>query len=785
MMGDSSQCCKGERINKDIPTGWEFTDADRRAAEALQERLPGRIFDTHMHVCREQNVRPPATLLQLGPDYVGVALWREVVGAQMGADRLYGGLVMPYPSKQGDIDAANAFALAQAETDERFLAGVLVAHRASREKAEELVANPKVRGLKPYHFYGLHEPTFQSKLCDFVPDWAWELADRHGLVVVLHMVKDLALSDPGNQRDIREVCEKYPNLRLQLAHAARGFHAPNTVKGIVSLRGLENVWFDTSCVCEADAIVAILDEFGPRRVMWGSDFPASQGRGRAITLGTGFAWIVTDSVVWTNQFYGEPVQVGLEAPAALLRAADQVGLSDEDLQDIFCDNALRFYGLQEAEPTVQELYRHAKTRIPGGTQLLSKRPEMFAPEQWPAYYSLARGCEIWDIDGRHYYDVGVHGIGACLLGYRDPEVTRAVKRRVALGSFCILNCPEEVELADLLCEIHPWAEQVRFARSGGEIMSVAVRIARATTDRSVVAVCGYHGWHDWYLAANLGEHDALRGHHLPGLDPLGVPRELRDTLFTFTYNDREALQKIVDEHGDRLAAVVMEPCRYRDPAPGFLEFVRDAAHGAGALLVFDEITIGWRLIYGGAHLKHGVNPDMAVFAKAISNGHPMGAVIGTREAMEGAHGSFISSTYWTEGVGPAAALATLKKMGRVDVPGHCERVGRRVMDAWRVSARRYGLPVEVEDGYPCLAHFKFDHELSGALNTLYTQSMLARGFLARPSFYATLAHTDEVIDRYATAIDEVFGEMAEALRKGDVEKRLKGPIAHTGFRRLL
>jgi len=170
----------------------------------------------------------------------------------------------------------------------------------------------------------------------------------------------------------------------------------------------------------------------------------------------------------------------------------------------------------------EALYEHAKKRIPGGTQLLSKRPEMFCPDQWPAYFTKARGCEVWDIDGNHYYDMSINGVGACLLGFADPDVTQAVCERIRHGSMCTLNAPEEVELADMLCEIHPWADQARFTRCGGETAAAAVRIARATTDRSLVAICGYHGWHDWYLAANLGESDALRGHLLPGLEPLGV-----------------------------------------------------------------------------------------------------------------------------------------------------------------------------------------------------------------------------------------------------------------------
>jgi len=433
----------------------------------------------------------------------------------------------------------------------------------------------------------------------------------------------------------------------------------------------------------------------------------------------------------------------------------------------------------------QKLYKQAKEIIPGGTQLLSKRPEMFAPEQWPAYYREASGCEIWDLDGRHYYDMSTHGIGACLLGFRDPDVTKAVQERIAKASFCTLNSPEEVELAQLLCELHPWAEQVRFGRTGGESMSIAVRIARATTDRSMVAICGYHGWHDWYLAANLGDNDSLRGHLLPGLDPLGVPRELRGTALTFTYENRDELRHIVEKHGNSLAAVVMEPCRHHDPEPGFLEFVRDTTHEAGALLIFDEITIGWRLVLGGAHLKLGVAPDIAVFAKALGNGHPMAAILGTRKAMDGAHTSFISSTYWTESVGPSAALATVRKMQQLDIPVHCARIGSRVQKAWREIGAKYKLPVKVPDAYPAFAEFEFAGNNAPELKTLYVQEMLRRGFLATTTLYVCMAHTDQIVDKYIAAIEEVFCEIGEAAAKGDVNARLKGPVAHTGFQRLL
>ena len=775
-------------MNPQMPSGWAFTDADDSVSRSVRARLPDRLFDVHMHPYRRRDVRPVSPIISEGPATAGLPEWRTFVGRQLGSRRLRGSLCIPFPSRKGIPEEVNDYVLGITEGKRNYRPTVLLRPDSPRESIVSLLdRHPHIAGFKAYHLLSPSADTFQCEIREFLPPWVWSLAHDRGLLIMLHMVKDAALSDPANLRTLRDMCERHPNAKLILAHSARGFHAPNTVRAIARLRGLQNIWFDTSGICESDATAAILQEFGPTRVMWGSDFPISQQRGRAVTLGTGFAWVATDQVKWNDRaYFGEPVLVGLESTQAMLDACDRIGLNRQDLENICCDNAMRLLGLKD-EPgdKTQALYRHAKTIIPGGSQLLSKRPEMAAPGQWPAYYSEARGCEVWDLDGRHYFDCGFHGIGATLLGFRDPDVTRAVLRRVNLGSLCTLNTPDEVELADRLCRIHPWASQARFARAGGEAMAVAVRIARATTDRSAVAVCGYHGWHDWYLAANLGSSDALRGHLLPGLDPLGVPRELRGTTFPFTYNNRGELKKIIGQHGKRLAAIVMEPCRYADPEPGFLEFVRDAAHRAGALLIFDEITIGWRLNYGGAHLRFGVDPDMAVFGKTLSNGHLMAAVIGTAEAMEGAHGSFISSSYWTEGVGPAAALAALDKMRDTDVPGHCRRTGTHVQKAWRRLIRAHRLPASVDRSYPALAHFSFEGELANELKTLFVQHMLDRGFLATTSIYVTLAHTEAIIDKYTAAVDEAFAELARALRDGTVRDELRGPPAHTGFRRLL
>ena len=433
--------------------------------------------------------------------------------------------------------------------------------------------------------------------------------------------------------------------------------------------------------------------------------------------------------------------------------------------------------------TGQALYRAARQRIPGGTQLLSKRPEMLLPEQWPSYYSKAQGVEVWDLDGNKYIDMSHNGIGTCILGAADPDVDEAVKAAIEDGSMSTLNCPEEVELADLLCELHPWADMVRYGRTGGEAMALAVRIARAHTRRDKIAFCGYHGWHDWYLAANLAEDDALDGHLLPGLAPLGVPRGLLGTSLPFHYNQIEELEAIVAAQGDELAAIVMEPIRGVEPAPGFLEGVREIATEMGAVLVFDECTAAFRLNTGGAHLLYGVDPDIAMFAKAMSNGYPMAAVIGRGHVMSAAQDTFISSTYWTERIGPVAALATIRKHQRCNVAKHLIGIGDAVQTGWHVVAERTQVPIHV-GGMKPLSHFSIPHKDGQAARTLFTQLMLEKGFLASGSFYTTYAHQDEHIESYLTAVEDTFSIIAHALEKETIFDLLKGPVAHSGFQRL-
>lgn len=429
------------------------------------------------------------------------------------------------------------------------------------------------------------------------------------------------------------------------------------------------------------------------------------------------------------------------------------------------------------------LQEHAKQRIPGLTQLLSKRPDLFSYGVWPNYYKKAKGVTVWDLDDNEYIDMSIGGIGANVLGYADPDVNEAVIDAIQNGCSSSLNSPEEVELADLLNEIHPWAEKVRFARTGGESMSIAVRIARTATGRDKIAFCGYHGWHDWYLAANLGTENALGEHLIPGLSPAGVPKGLTGTAYPFRYNQLEELKNIIAQHGKDLAAIVMEPIRDAYPTPEFIEGVRQLADESGAVLIIDEISAGLRMNSGGSHMVLGIQPDIAVFSKALGNGHPIAAIIGKADVMEAAQRSFISSTYWTERVGFVAALATLRKHQRLNAGDHLMDIGRKIQEGWKQCAEKNDLNIHV-GGIPPLSHFSFEEDDAASIKAFFVQEMLNEGFLATTSFYSMAAHKDEHVESYIKACNGIFAKIKDSIATGKIQSLLQGQPSVSGFKRL-
>ena len=432
--------------------------------------------------------------------------------------------------------------------------------------------------------------------------------------------------------------------------------------------------------------------------------------------------------------------------------------------------------------TGQRLYKKAKSIIPGGNMLLSKRPEMFLPEKWPAYFNKSKGCRVWDLDGKEYIDMSIMGIGTNILGYGHPEVDEAVMQTVKKGNMSTLNCPEEVYLAEKLIELHPWAEMVRFARSGGEANAIAIRIARAASGRDKVAICGYHGWHDWYLSANLGDEKGLDGHLLPGLNPKGVPRNLKNTVFPFNYNQFHELEDLVKNHD--IGVIKMEVVRNAEPKNNFLNKVRELAYEKNIILIFDECTTGFRETFGGIHKKYCIEPEMAMFGKALGNGYAITAIIGKREIMQQAQSTFISSSFWTERIGPTAAIKTLEIMKREKSWEKITDVGKKISKIWKKLAKKHNLQISIF-GLSALINMKFNSKYNLEYKTLISQEMLKKGYLAANSVYACTEHDFKILNGYENALDTVFELIAQCEHDNrSVLDILDGPVCNSDFQRL-
>ena len=412
--------------------------------------------------------------------------------------------------------------------------------------------------------------------------------------------------------------------------------------------------------------------------------------------------------------------------------------------------------------------------------LLSKKPTLFAPEIWPPYYSKAKGSKIWDLDERELLDMSSMCVGSCILGYSDEDIDNSVIKVIKAGVNSSLNCAEEVELAKLFLDIHPWFHMVRYARGGGEAMSIAVRIARAYTGKDIVLFSGYHGWADWYLSANLSNCKALDGHVIPGLLPNGVPRALTKTAIPFPPNSISHVIDLFDKYKGKISAVVIEPARSKLPPPDYLLELRKICTKFGAVLIFDEITSGFRTCLGGVHSKLEVKPDMAVFAKAVSNGYAMSLIAGIHKVMKATQQSFVSSTNWTDRIGPTAALATIQKFKKLNVHKHIIHVGNLVKKIWIEEALKNDLDINV-NGLDSLPSFEFNYQTNYKLITLYTVEMLKLGILSYNQFKPSLAHNAEDLQRYHDAVKKVFKVLGRDKSGSSISD---DKVKHTSFRRL-
>lgn len=430
-----------------------------------------------------------------------------------------------------------------------------------------------------------------------------------------------------------------------------------------------------------------------------------------------------------------------------------------------------------------DLWKKAKQLIPGGNQLLSKRTEMFLPDAWPSYYEKAKGVEVWDLDGNKYYDMSIMGIGSCVLGYANDAVDKAVKKAIDRGSMSTLNCYEEVELAQKLIELHPWGEMVRFARTGGEANAIAIRIARAYSKKDKIAFCGYHGWHDWYLSSNLADESSLDEQLLPGLKSVGVPRNLKNTSLPFNYGKFDELSQIFQDNPGQIGVIIMEVEKSKKIDVEFLKAVRQLADQNGAVLIFDEISSGFRINIGGMHLIYGIIPDIVVLGKALGNGFPISAVVGKSDVMQAAQNTFISSTYWTERIGFVAALETIKQFQESKVIEHIVAMGEYIREGLRNIFCEHHLKINLT-GLPSVIIMEIEENDDLYIKTIFTQEMLKRGFLASNLIYVSYAHNKDIVDEYLRNVDDVVSLIAERIKNGTLRQCLEGEVCHSGFKRL-
>ena len=784
----------------------ELSAIDRELAEAkLKDFVPSEVFDIHAHAFNFAVFAPDAVPFLAAHSILGSAQHRASLTRYIPSQTIHG-LYFGLPHKTAERPAYNDWLQKDVQKNGTAFSRplLLVSPQDPPDRVAAELHSGRFCGFKVYHIYASGTDTMNAGVAEFAPEWMWELLHEVRGILMLHIVRDGAIADSDNQATLRRLCKTYPNARLILAHVARSFNYRNAREGLHAIADLDNAVVDTSAICEAEAFEAALRILGPQRILFGSDFPISEARGRCISTANSFFWLHPETVQKDQQAATakEMTLIGIESLLCLREACEDFGANEGDLQDIFRRNALRIlepHVPQTACPTQPggpALWQHARSVISAGTGLLSKRAEMFDARGWPAYFSRCSGCEVWDLSQRRYLDF-VGGIGAVLLGYADLDVTAAVQRRLSLGTYCSLVNPQEVELADRLLALHPWAQKVHYARGGGEAMAVAIRIARAATGRSGVAFCGYHGWHDWYLAANLSANNALDGHLLPGLEPRGVPRELLGTSVPFRYNDLASLDKALEQLKGNVAAVVMEPMRSQWPVDEFVAKVADRCRAAGGVFVVDEVSSGLRYGFPGAletlsasghrspDQKSTPQPDLVVYAKAISNGFPFGVVIGREDLMRGAEASFISASYWTDGIGPAAALAVLEKAQRLQLHEQIWGAGVSFQNSLKEVAARYPACRVIIGGMPPTPTINFDlGSQAPAAKALYVRKMQQRGILASTVIYLMLAHRSEHCDEFLHKFAQALKELEQAVISDKLIEQPATTPVQQGFTRL-
>ncbi len=422
--------------------------------------------------------------------------------------------------------------------------------------------------------------------------------------------------------------------------------------------------------------------------------------------------------------------------------------------------------------TGPKLWLRAKKTIAGGNMLLTKNPDRYLSEYWPTYFSKTKGCKIWDLDSNTFLDFSYMGVGTNSLGYSRHEVDEEVINHIKLGNMSSLNAPEEVLLSEQLLKLNPWADKVRYTRSGGEANAVAVRLARTYQKKDKIMICGYHGWHDWYIAANIDSKNNLDESLIKGLNPGGVPKELMRTTIPFKYNDIDTFKKIIKNNKGQIAAVKMEVVRNIEPSDDFLKKIREITIKEKIILIFDECTSGFREKFGGIYSKYNVTPDMIIYGKALGNGYAINAILGKGDIMNSINQTFISSTFWTERIGYVAALATLKTMKKEKSWKKITDIGKNIRNFWSTIFSKYELDVNIQ-GIPALSNFFFKHKDNKKYIQYICKEMLEKGFISNNVFYSSTAHDNKSVEKYTKAFNNTIFDLKEAIDSKRLDKYLK------------
>jgi glutamate-1-semialdehyde aminotransferase len=417
----------------------------------------------------------------------------------------------------------------------------------------------------------------------------------------------------------------------------------------------------------------------------------------------------------------------------------------------------------------KKLWKIAKKIIPGGTMLLSKNPDRYLINEWPAYYKKAKGCVIWTLDNKKFYDLGMMGVGTNILGYANITINNEVIRAVKNSNVSTLNSPSDVELAKLLLKMNPWASSVKFTKSGGEALVVAIRLARASSKKDSIAFCGYHGWHDWYLSANIHNKKNLNQDLIIDLPIKGVPKALKNTAIPFKFNEIKSFYKIVKKNKN-IGCVIMEVERNIKPNLKFLKKVREYCTKNNIVLIFDECSSGFRETYGGIYKKYKIDPDLVMYGKALGNGYPIAAIVGKKNIMSSFHNTFISSTFWTENIGSTAAIATLKFMKKNKTWKMITKIGKEIKKKWQEISTKHGIPINIS-GMDALPRFEFSSKNNEQLKNFVCSEMLKNGFLSKNVIYVSIAHSKKILNQYFIELDKIFLKINKNKYKNNLKSK--------------